>query len=153
MKIGRPDFLIQVLAYGDIALSVYDSSDGSLRKRAAELHVGVASQGGNANYEMPCLIIAAIDDLDPYPHGNCMLGPLLRTSNCMAALGMPILVATSHFPLFLSSSPFLVFEITFFFSFFKSHSSINAPDFRFSLLNNFDSLTFQIIFTLQVLHP
>ena len=49
------------------------SSDGSLWKRAAELHVGVASQGENASYEMPCLIIAATDDLDPYPHGNSHL--------------------------------------------------------------------------------
>ncbi|CBI23980.3 unnamed protein product, partial [Vitis vinifera] len=49
------------------------SSDGSLWKRAAELHVGVASQGENASYEMPCLIIAVTDDLDPYPHGNSHL--------------------------------------------------------------------------------
>ena len=35
--------------------------------------MGVASQGENASYEMPCLIIAVTDDLDPYPHGNSHL--------------------------------------------------------------------------------
>ena len=155
MKIGRPDFLIQMLAYGDIALFVYDSSDGSLWKRAAELHVGVASQGGNASYEMSCLIIAVIDDLDPYPHGNSHLhaGP---TPTYIQLHGRPWHANFSgHESLPFISLFFTILGVgnNFFFSFFKSHSSINAPDFRFSLLNNFDSLTFQIIFTLQVLHP
>ena len=72
-EMSCPNFLMQMLANCDIALFVYDSSDGSLWKRAAELHVGVASQGENVSYEMPCLIIAATDDLDPYPHGNSHL--------------------------------------------------------------------------------
>ena len=45
MKIGRPDFLIQMLADCDIALFVYASSDKSLWKRAAGLLVEVASHG------------------------------------------------------------------------------------------------------------
>ncbi|RVW53495.1 Mitochondrial Rho GTPase 1 [Vitis vinifera] len=55
------------LAACDIALFVYDSSDESSWKRATELLVEVASHGENTSYEVPCLIVAAKDDLDPYP--------------------------------------------------------------------------------------
>lgn len=55
------------LAACDIALFVHDSSDESSWKRATELLVEVASHGENTGFELPCLIIAAKDDLDPYP--------------------------------------------------------------------------------------
>lgn len=35
-------------------------------KRAADLLVDVASHGEATGYEMPCLIVAAKDDLEPY---------------------------------------------------------------------------------------
>ena len=45
----------------------FSSSDESSWKRATELLVEVASHGENTGYGVPCLIVAAKDDLDPYP--------------------------------------------------------------------------------------
>ncbi|XP_021898831.1 mitochondrial Rho GTPase 1 isoform X2 [Carica papaya] len=55
------------LAPCDIALFVYDSSDASSWKRATELLVEVASHGEDNGFEVPCLIVAAKDDLDSFP--------------------------------------------------------------------------------------
>ncbi|KAM7469313.1 hypothetical protein LguiA_007496 [Lonicera macranthoides] len=57
------------LAACDIAIFVHDSSDESSWKRATELLVEVASQGESTGHEVPCLIVAAKDDLDPYLTG------------------------------------------------------------------------------------
>ncbi|GMP46866.1 hypothetical protein CsSME_00030318 [Camellia sinensis var. sinensis] len=45
------------------------SSDESSWKRATELLVEVASHGEATGYEVPCLIVAPKDDLDPFPTG------------------------------------------------------------------------------------
>ncbi|GKV08979.1 hypothetical protein SLEP1_g20546 [Rubroshorea leprosula] len=55
------------LAACDIAVFVHDSSDESSWKRATELLVDVATHGEDTGYEVPCLIVAAKDDLDPFP--------------------------------------------------------------------------------------
>ncbi|CAL9135893.1 unnamed protein product [Musa acuminata var. zebrina] len=55
------------LAACDIAVFVHDSSDEESWKRTKELLVQVASHGENTGFEVPCLIISAKDDLDPYP--------------------------------------------------------------------------------------
>ncbi|KAJ0977547.1 hypothetical protein J5N97_013021 [Dioscorea zingiberensis] len=55
------------LAACDIAIFVHDSSDENSWKKAMELLVQVASHGENSGFEVPCLIISAKDDLDPYP--------------------------------------------------------------------------------------
>ncbi|XP_022719377.1 mitochondrial Rho GTPase 1-like isoform X1 [Durio zibethinus] len=55
------------LAACDIAVFVHDSSDESSWKRAAELLVDVAGHGEDTGYEVPCLIVAAKDDLDSFP--------------------------------------------------------------------------------------
>ncbi|XP_031405323.1 mitochondrial Rho GTPase 1 [Punica granatum] len=55
------------LAACDIAIFLHDSSDESSWKRATELLVEVASHGEITGFEVPCLIIAAKDDLDPFP--------------------------------------------------------------------------------------
>ncbi|XP_043691808.1 mitochondrial Rho GTPase 1-like [Telopea speciosissima] len=57
----------EFLAACDIAVFVHDSSDESSWKRATELLVEVASHGEASGFEVPCLIVAAKDDLDPYP--------------------------------------------------------------------------------------
>uniref|UniRef100_A0A5B7A3M3 Mitochondrial Rho GTPase n=1 Tax=Davidia involucrata TaxID=16924 RepID=A0A5B7A3M3_DAVIN len=54
------------LAACDIAVFVHDSSDESSWKRATELLLEVASHGEMTGYEVPCLIVAAKDDLDPH---------------------------------------------------------------------------------------
>ncbi|XP_042390744.1 mitochondrial Rho GTPase 1-like isoform X1 [Zingiber officinale] len=54
------------LAACDIAAFVYDSSDENNWKKARELLEQVASHGENTGFEVPCLVIAAKDDLDPY---------------------------------------------------------------------------------------
>ncbi|KAE8664139.1 Mitochondrial Rho GTPase 3 [Hibiscus syriacus] len=51
----------------DVAVFVHDSSDESSWKRAIELLVHVASNGEDTGYEVPCLIVAAKDDLDSFP--------------------------------------------------------------------------------------
>lgn len=57
----------EALAACDIAVFVHDSSDESSWKRATELLVEVASHGEITGFEVPCLIVAAKDDLDPFP--------------------------------------------------------------------------------------
>ncbi|XP_064951042.1 mitochondrial Rho GTPase 1-like isoform X3 [Musa acuminata AAA Group] len=47
--------------------SFIGSSDEESWKRTKELLVQVASHGENTGFEVPCLIISAKDDLDPYP--------------------------------------------------------------------------------------
>nr|AUS89406.1 MIRO GTPase 2-like protein [Sesuvium portulacastrum] len=55
------------LAACDIAIFVYDSSDELSWKKTAELLMEVAGHGEDTGYEVPSLIVAAKDDLDPYP--------------------------------------------------------------------------------------
>ncbi|KAI3857149.1 hypothetical protein MKW98_010563 [Papaver atlanticum] len=55
------------LADCDVAIFVYDSSDEKSWKRANELLVDVATHGEHTGFEVPCLIIEAKDDLDPFP--------------------------------------------------------------------------------------
>ncbi|CAI9282217.1 unnamed protein product [Lactuca saligna] len=55
------------LAACDIAVFVHDSSKESSWIRATELLVEIASHGESTGYEVPCLIVAAKDDFDPYP--------------------------------------------------------------------------------------
>ncbi|EEF49825.1 rac-GTP binding protein, putative [Ricinus communis] len=55
------------LASCDIAIFVHDSSDESSWRRATELLVEVASHGEDTGFEVPCLIIAAKDDLNSFP--------------------------------------------------------------------------------------
>ncbi|KAE8687308.1 Mitochondrial Rho GTPase 2 [Hibiscus syriacus] len=55
------------LAACDIAVFVYDSSDESSWKRTTELLMDVAGHGEDTGYEVPCLIVAAKDDLDSFP--------------------------------------------------------------------------------------
>ncbi|XP_073009017.1 mitochondrial Rho GTPase 1-like [Typha latifolia] len=55
------------LAACDIAVFVYDSSDENSWRSIEELLVQVATHGENSGFEVPCLIISAKDDLDPYP--------------------------------------------------------------------------------------
>ncbi|RZC50327.1 hypothetical protein C5167_018753 [Papaver somniferum] len=55
------------LADFDVAIFVHDSSDEKSWKRATELLVDVATHGEDTGFEVPCLIIAAKDDLDPFP--------------------------------------------------------------------------------------
>ncbi|KAL3538088.1 hypothetical protein ACH5RR_001454, partial [Cinchona calisaya] len=54
------------LAACDVAVFVHDSSCEPSWKKATELLLDVASQGEATGYEVPCLIVAAKDDLDPY---------------------------------------------------------------------------------------
>ncbi|GKE42145.1 mitochondrial Rho GTPase 2-like protein [Tanacetum coccineum] len=55
------------LAACDVAIFVYDSSDEYSFKRASELLMDVARRGEDTGYGVPCLFIAAKDDLDSYP--------------------------------------------------------------------------------------
>ncbi|XP_026453184.1 mitochondrial Rho GTPase 1-like isoform X1 [Papaver somniferum] len=55
------------LADCDVAIFVHDSSDEKSWKRATELLVDVATHGEDTGFEVPCLIIVAKDDLDPFP--------------------------------------------------------------------------------------
>ncbi|CAL5396479.1 unnamed protein product [Camellia sinensis] len=61
------------LAACDKAVFLHDrfveGSDESSWKRATELLVEVASHGEATGYEVPCLIVAPKDDLDPFPTG------------------------------------------------------------------------------------
>ncbi|GJM97017.1 hypothetical protein PR202_ga13909 [Eleusine coracana subsp. coracana] len=52
------------LAPCDVAVFVYDSCDEYSWQRARDLLVQVATHGENTGYEIPCLIVAAKDDLD-----------------------------------------------------------------------------------------
>ncbi|XVE73150.1 hypothetical protein DITRI_Ditri11bG0094100 [Diplodiscus trichospermus] len=57
----------ECLAACDVAVFLYDSSDEYSWKRARELLLDVARQGEESGYGVPCLLIAAKGDLDPYP--------------------------------------------------------------------------------------
>lgn len=51
----------------DVQYILYPSSDEYSMKRAAELLVLVARRGEESGFGIPCLFIAAKDDLDSYP--------------------------------------------------------------------------------------
>ncbi|PIA30248.1 hypothetical protein AQUCO_05700154v1 [Aquilegia coerulea] len=51
----------------DVAVFVHDISNEQSWKRATELLVEVASHGEESGFEVPCLIVAAKDDLNMYP--------------------------------------------------------------------------------------
>ncbi|KAL3028860.1 hypothetical protein AAZX31_03G135400 [Glycine max] len=55
------------LAACDVAVFVYDSSDEHSWKKSRDLLEKVAQQGDLTGYRVPCLLIAAKDDLTPYP--------------------------------------------------------------------------------------
>ncbi|XP_059437277.1 mitochondrial Rho GTPase 1-like [Corylus avellana] len=55
------------LAACDVAVFVHDSSNAFSWERATELLVEVASHGEDTGFEVPCLIVAAKDDLDSFP--------------------------------------------------------------------------------------
>ncbi|KAG1338418.1 mitochondrial Rho GTPase 1 [Cocos nucifera] len=55
------------LAACDIAVFVHDSSDENSWTKAKDLLLQVAGHGENTGFEVPCLIVSAKDDLDPYP--------------------------------------------------------------------------------------
>ncbi|KAG6429714.1 hypothetical protein SASPL_107767 [Salvia splendens] len=54
------------LAACDVAVFVHDSSRKPSWDKALEMLVDVASQGEATGYEVPCLIVAAKDSLDPH---------------------------------------------------------------------------------------
>ncbi|XP_004495731.1 mitochondrial Rho GTPase 1 [Cicer arietinum] len=54
------------LASCDIAVFLHDRSDESSWKASSELLVEIAGHGENTGYEVPCLIVAAKDDLDSF---------------------------------------------------------------------------------------
>ncbi|KAI9098942.1 hypothetical protein K1719_024709 [Acacia pycnantha] len=54
------------LAACDIAVFVHDRSDESSWKTASELLVDIAGHGEDTGFEVPCLIVAAKDDLDSF---------------------------------------------------------------------------------------
>ncbi|QCD97639.1 mitochondrial Rho GTPase 2-like [Vigna unguiculata] len=55
------------LAACDVAVFVYDSSDELSWRKSRDLLEKVARQGDLTGYRVPCLLIAAKDDLTPYP--------------------------------------------------------------------------------------
>ncbi|KAF5782458.1 putative small GTPase, EF-hand domain, EF-hand domain pair, EF hand associated, type-1, MIRO [Helianthus annuus] len=55
------------LAACDVAVFVYDSSDEYSLKRASEFLMDVARRGEDTGYGVPCLFVAAKDDLGSYP--------------------------------------------------------------------------------------
>ncbi|PON55290.1 Parvalbumin [Parasponia andersonii] len=57
----------EFLAACDVAVFLYDSSDEYSLKRSQELLFEVARLGEESGYGVPCLLIAAKNDLDPYP--------------------------------------------------------------------------------------
>ncbi|TVU45426.1 hypothetical protein EJB05_04913 [Eragrostis curvula] len=56
------------LAQCDVAVFVYDSCDEFSWQRARDLLLKVATYGESTGYKVPCLIVAAKDDLDQSPH-------------------------------------------------------------------------------------
>nr|GEU84500.1 mitochondrial Rho GTPase 1-like [Tanacetum cinerariifolium] len=58
----------EALGACDMAVFVHDSSKEASWIRATELLVQVASHGESNGYEVLCLIVAAKDDLEPYPN-------------------------------------------------------------------------------------
>ncbi|GFP86209.1 mitochondrial rho GTPase 1 [Phtheirospermum japonicum] len=65
---GVKEFLSrkEALSACDVAVFVHDSSREPSWQKATDMLVDVASQGEATGYEVPCLIVAAKDDLDPY---------------------------------------------------------------------------------------
>jgi Ras family protein T1 len=61
--LGRRD----ALADCDVAAFVYDSSDATSWKCAVDLLLDVAAHGERCGFEVPCLVVAAKDDLEPDP--------------------------------------------------------------------------------------
>ncbi|KAM4086095.1 hypothetical protein ACJW30_10G077700 [Castanea mollissima] len=57
----------EFLAACDVAIFVYDSSDEKSWKKSKDLLLEVARHGEESSYGVPCLLIAAKDDLDPHP--------------------------------------------------------------------------------------
>ncbi|CAK9192437.1 unnamed protein product [Sphagnum troendelagicum] len=55
------------LADCDVAAFVYDGSNAASWKRAVDLLVEVAAHGEKYGFEVPCLLVAAKDDLEPDP--------------------------------------------------------------------------------------
>ncbi|KAK6937516.1 EF hand associated, type-2 [Dillenia turbinata] len=55
------------LAACDVAVFVYDSSDELSWKKTTELLVEVARHGEESGFGVPSLLVAAKDDLDPFP--------------------------------------------------------------------------------------
>ncbi|XP_047163018.1 mitochondrial Rho GTPase 2-like [Vigna umbellata] len=55
------------LAACDVAVFVYDSSDELSWRKSRDLLEKVAREGDLTGYRVPCLLIAAKDDLTPYP--------------------------------------------------------------------------------------
>ncbi|XP_020236256.1 mitochondrial Rho GTPase 1 [Cajanus cajan] len=66
---GLSDFLskLDFLAACDVAVFVYDSSDEYSWKKSKDLLEKVVRQGEITGYTTPCLLIAAKDDLTPFP--------------------------------------------------------------------------------------
>lgn len=64
-------FAVLLITLGFINFMVmpfcFFSSDESSWKRATELLVEVAGHGEDTGFEVPCLIVAAKDDLDSFP--------------------------------------------------------------------------------------
>lgn len=58
---------LELLISSTICCVPYSSKEASWI-RATELLVQVASHGETNGYEVPCLIVAAKDDLEPYPN-------------------------------------------------------------------------------------
>ncbi|KAL6547104.1 Mitochondrial Rho GTPase 1 [Orobanche minor] len=56
----------EALAACDVAVFVHDSSSEPSWQKATDMLVDVASKGEATGYEVPCLIVAAKDDRDPY---------------------------------------------------------------------------------------
>ncbi|KAL6562515.1 Mitochondrial Rho GTPase 1 [Orobanche gracilis] len=56
----------EALASCDVAVFVHDSSSEPSWQKATDMLVDVASKGEATGYEVPCLIVASKDDLDPY---------------------------------------------------------------------------------------
>ncbi|KAE8660646.1 Mitochondrial Rho GTPase 3 [Hibiscus syriacus] len=57
----------ECLAACDVAVFLFDSSDEYSWKRSRELLLDVARRGEDSGYGVPCLLVAAKDDLDPFP--------------------------------------------------------------------------------------
>ncbi|KAF3436305.1 hypothetical protein FNV43_RR23397 [Rhamnella rubrinervis] len=57
----------EFLAACDVAVFLYDRSDEYSWKRSRELLLEVARKGEETGYGVPCLLIAAKEDRDPYP--------------------------------------------------------------------------------------
>lgn len=83
----------------------FSSSDESSWKKATDLLVEVASHGEDTGYEVPCLIVAAKDDLDPFPLA------IQDSTRVNISLYVPMaVVQTRHYGRFHISTDFLLKE-------------------------------------------